>query len=226
MPIKFLLQNPTSSLLRLQDLNMPRSKSRSSSPRRDDRRRSRSPRRHGDDNTPRRKDAGFKWKERRRNDDAQNQDDDRRLERGYRESYRPRSPRRDRETEEKEKPADDGRKKEKKEKKDKKPAAAVPAQPMIRVFVNDRLGTKAEISCFASDNIGECPLLKLSFYNCYLLTYHPGLFKRVVAAQIGRNPHEILLKRQGERPFKDQLTLEDYGVSNGVQLDLELDTGD
>ena len=47
-----------------------------------------------------------------------------------------------------------------------------------------------------------------------------GMFKAVVAAKIGRQPHEIMLKRQGERPFKDQLTLEDYGVSNGVQLDL------
>ena len=46
------------------------------------------------------------------------------------------------------------------------------------------------------------------------------LFKADVAAKIGRKPHEIMLKRQGERPFKDQLTLEDYGVSNGVQLDL------
>lgn len=46
------------------------------------------------------------------------------------------------------------------------------------------------------------------------------LFKAQVAARIGREPHEIMLKRQGERPFKDQLTLEDYGVSNGVQLDL------
>ena len=47
-----------------------------------------------------------------------------------------------------------------------------------------------------------------------------GLFKAQVAAVIGRQPHEIMLKRQGERPFKDQLTLEGYGVSNGVQLDL------
>ena len=46
------------------------------------------------------------------------------------------------------------------------------------------------------------------------------LFKAQVAARIGRQPHEIMLKRQGERPFKDHLTLEDYGVSNGVQLDL------
>ena len=52
------------------------------------------------------------------------------------------------------------------------------------------------------------------------------LFKAQVAARIGRQPHEIMLKRQGERPFKDNLTLEDYGVSNGVQLDLEIDTGD
>ena len=52
------------------------------------------------------------------------------------------------------------------------------------------------------------------------------MFKAQVAARIGRQPHEIMLKRQGERPVKDQLSLEDYGVSNGVQLDLELDTGD
>lgn len=53
-----------------------------------------------------------------------------------------------------------------------------------------------------------------------VLTFYAELFKAQVAARIGREPHEILLKRQGERPFKDQLTLEDYGVSNGVQLDL------
>ncbi|KAI9889489.1 MAG: hypothetical protein M1814_005272 [Vezdaea aestivalis] len=88
-----------------------------------------------------------------------------------------------------------------------KPApAAVPQQPMIIVHVNDRLGTKASVPCFASDPI--------------------KLFKAQVAAQIGRQPHEILLKRQSERPFNDALTLEDYGISNGVQLDLELDTGD
>ncbi len=79
-------------------------------------------------------------------------------------------------------------------------------EPMIVVYVNDRLGTKAKIPCLASDPI--------------------RLFKAQVAARIGRQPHEILLKRQGERPFKDQLTLEDYGVGNGVQLDLEIDTGD
>jgi len=77
---------------------------------------------------------------------------------------------------------------------------------MIVVNINDRLGTKAAIPCLASDSVKQ--------------------FRAMVAAHIGRQPHEIMIKRQGERPFKDQLTLEDYGVSNGVQLDLEIDTGD
>lgn len=77
---------------------------------------------------------------------------------------------------------------------------------MIIVTVNDRLGTKAQIPCLASDSV--------------------KVFKMMVAAKIGRPIHEIMIKRQGERPMKDQLSLEDYSVSNGVQLDLELATGD
>ncbi|KAK3711310.1 hypothetical protein LTR37_009690 [Vermiconidia calcicola] len=96
--------------------------------------------------------------------------------------------------------------KPKKEKKSKPPPAPISNEPMIIVNINDRLGTKAAIPCLASDSVKA--------------------FKGIVAAHIGRQPHEIMLKRQGERPFKDQLTLEDYGVSSGVQLDLELDTGD
>ncbi|KAK3297895.1 ubiquitin-related domain-containing protein [Chaetomium fimeti] len=88
------------------------------------------------------------------------------------------------------------------------PAAstAAPGEQMILVTVNDRLGTKAQIPAFPSDTVGQ--------------------FKIMVAMKVGREPHEILLKRQGERPFKDMITLGDYGVSNGVQLDLEVDTGD
>ena len=71
---------------------------------------------------------------------------------------------------------------------------------MITVTVNDRLGTKAAIKCFASD-----PL---------------PLFKAQVAARTGRRPHEILLKRQGERPLTGNRTLDDYLISDGVQLDL------
>ncbi|KAB2577623.1 Ubiquitin [Lasiodiplodia theobromae] len=99
-----------------------------------------------------------------------------------------------------------GPRKEGRKEKKPQPKVAPTQEPMIIVTVNDRLGTKAQIPCLASDPI--------------------KLFKAQVAARIGRQPHEIMLKRQGERPFKDQLTLEDYGVSNGVQLDLELDTGD
>lgn len=94
-----------------------------------------------------------------------------------------------------------------KEKKAPAPAAsAASGEPMIIVTVNDRLGTKAQIPCMASDPV--------------------KVFKAMVAAKIGRPVHEIMLKRQGERPFHDQLSLADYGVSHGVQIDLELNTGD
>jgi hypothetical protein len=74
------------------------------------------------------------------------------------------------------------------------------------VNVNNRLGTKGQIPCLPSDTIGQ--------------------FKMMVAASTGLKPHEIMLKKQGMRPFKDHITLADYEISNGVQLDLEVDTGD
>ena len=171
--------------------------------RQEERRRSRSPRRRENEDKPRRKDAGFKWKEKRRDDpDRRNGEQEQGLRRGYKEHYRPRSrsPRRQDRTVEKAATTQEQEKVEKKEKKEKKTVAAVPQEPMIIVNVNDRLGTRAAVPCLASDPV--------------------KLFKAMVAARIGREPHEILLKRQGERPFKDQLTLADYGVSNGVQLDL------
>lgn len=84
--------------------------------------------------------------------------------------------------------------------------ASNPGMEMIVVNINDRLGTKSAIPCLPSDTIRQLKLM--------------------VAARIGRDAGQIMLKRQGERPFKDQLSLEDYGISNGVQLDLEIDTGD
>ncbi|KAJ5574086.1 uncharacterized protein N7459_008513 [Penicillium hispanicum] len=187
-----------------------------------DRSRSRSPRRRDDsDRNPPKKSGGFRWKEKRRDEDTRD-GDERRLDRGYRDrGDRPRSPRRDRDSDRYgDRPRDNDRdrrrrddldapreeREKKKEKRAKKPAVPQSSEPMIVVNVNDRLGTKAAIPCLASDPI--------------------KLFKAQVAARIGREPHEILLKRQGERPFKDQLTLEDYGVSNGVQLDLEVGTGE
>lgn len=86
------------------------------------------------------------------------------------------------------------------------PATVAPAQEMILVTVNDRLGTKKQVPCLPTDTVKD--------------------FKAIVASMIGRRPHEILLKRQSERPFKDFLTLQDYGVSHGASLDLEVDTGD
>ncbi|GAD94659.1 ubiquitin-like protein [Paecilomyces variotii No. 5] len=199
----------------------------------EERRRSRSPRRgpEGDRERPRKSHGGFRWKEKRR-DDGDRYRDDRTLERGYRDrddrgssrrdgddgrpgdrrrdGDRDRFRRRDNGYDSRDRPSNQERGQDrdrKREKKEKKPApAATSSEEFIIVHVNDRLGTKAAIPCLPSDPI--------------------KLFKAQVAARIGREPHEILLKRQGERPFKDQLTLEDYGVSNGVQLDLEVDTGD
>lgn len=119
----------------------------------------------------------------------------------YRRDDDSRPPRRERA----DKPAKDGEGKPRKEKK-QGPAAMPPGQEMIVVNINDRLGTKSAIPCLGSDTVGQLKLM--------------------VAARIGREPGQIMLKRQGERPFKDHITLEDYGISNGVQLDLEVDTGD
>lgn len=200
--------------------------------------------------------GGFRWKEKRRDDDRNKEGRERRLERGYRNRSPRRDRRDDRDGGDRRDGGRDGgdkgdrregeKDRARREKRERivepniskkedsldlaskfgpsstsnsntnstskpNPAppqqqSAAPQERMITVFVNDRLGTRAQIPCLASDNI--------------------KLFKMQVAAQIGRQPHEILLKRQGERPFKDMLTLEDYGVSNGVQLDLEIDTGE
>lgn len=72
------------------------------------------------------------------------------------------------------------------------------------VFVNNRLGIRKEIPCSSSDTIGD--------------------FKKLAAIYLGVAADSIMLKRQGERPMKDFLTLEDYEVGNGACLDLEVDT--
>lgn len=105
----------------------------------------------------------------------------------------------------------DGGSKEDKDKAFKEKAEApkktqAPSEPLLIVHVNDRLGSKTAVPCLGSDKIGQ--------------------LKALVAAQIGRPVSSIVLRRQGERPFKDMLTLDDYGISSGVQLDLEIDTGD
>ncbi|KAI1364953.1 ubiquitin-related domain-containing protein [Xylaria arbuscula] len=178
-----------------------------------DRNRDSDDRRDRDRPRPKKSFGGIRYKEKRRDDD-QDRDDNRRG--GSYRGYRNRSPSPRRRGYDRDEPTSSSSKTTKKksstEADTSKPPARAPAAPvasgeeMIIVHVNDRLGTKAAIPCFASDRIKE--------------------FKIMVAARIGRESHEILLKRQGQRPFKDMLTLADYEISNGVQLDLEVDTGD
>lgn len=149
-----------------------------------DRSRSRSPGRRADSDRdrPRKPAGGFRWKEKRRDGDDRAEADDRRLTRGYKDREdRARSPRRDRESdrsgdrrredryrgEDRERRRPDGEdkekeerreKKERKEKKEKK-KKVIPqsTEPMITVYVNDRLGTRAAIPCLASDPISLFP---------------------------------------------------------------------
>ncbi|RDA90306.1 hypothetical protein CP533_3342 [Ophiocordyceps camponoti-saundersi (nom. inval.)] len=181
----------------------------------DNRSRSRSPGRRAPKGS-----KGFRWKEssRPKAGDEYGADSNRR-----RQDYRDRSPDRRRRHEgerERRRESDHGDNKRRSDKprsprrheagssKSKQTATATTSaqQEMIIVHVNDRLGTKSAIPCLPSDTIGQLKLM--------------------IAARIGREAGQIMLRRQGERPFKDMLSLEDYGISNGVQLDLELDTGD
>ena len=143
-------------------------------PRSEDRKRSTSPRRDRDrhEGRPRRKDAGFKWKEKRReDDDGSRKDRESGLQRGYRDHYRPRSrsrsppprrhsPKREDRDRDRKRDRDEAKtrqeRQEKRERKEKIPAPAVPAEPMIIVYVNDRLGTKQAIPCMATDSVSEC----------------------------------------------------------------------
>ena len=159
------------------------SRNASRSPRRaSDRSRSRSPHRKREER-PKRGGGGFRWKEKRQDDDERDRDDDRRLQRGYREQEmrRPRSPirngRRDGDREERivEKP--------KKEKK-VEPKSAPVGEPMIIVNVNDRLGTKAAIPCLASDPISKFSspysrgtAMKGNWLICHRIIQGPGCGK-------------------------------------------------
>lgn len=131
----------------------------------EERRRSRSP----DRQRPKKSSGGFRWKEKRRDNDSGARDDERRLERGYRDrGDRSRSPRRERDAdrygdqgrERTQRDEKEERRERKREKREKKAVAAMrSSEPMIVVNVNDRLGTKAAIPCLASDPISLFPLL-------------------------------------------------------------------
>jgi hypothetical protein len=191
-----------------------------------DRSRSRSPRPERSSGAPKpKKFSGLKYKDDHRDDrdrrDPDRRRDDRDRERRPRDSDRDRErrprdssrERRPRDSDRDRKPRDSDRERRPREDSDRKestkPTAAAPpasTEAMILVTINDRLGTKTQVPCLPSDPI--------------------KLLKAMVAAKIGRPVHEIMLKRQGERPFHDNLTCADYAISNGVQIDLELNTGD
>lgn len=70
---------------------------------------------------------------------------------------------------------------------------------MISITVNDRLGKKVRIICNEDDTIGD--------------------IKKVLAVKTGTKAERIILKRW-YTIFKDHITLEDYEIQDGTNLDL------
>jgi len=70
---------------------------------------------------------------------------------------------------------------------------------MIEITCNDRLGKKVRIKCNPSDTIGD--------------------LKKLIAAQTGTNHEKIMLKKW-YTIFKDHISLEDYEIKDGMNLEL------
>jgi ubiquitin-like protein 5 len=70
---------------------------------------------------------------------------------------------------------------------------------MIEVSCNDRVGKKVRVKCNPDDTI--------------------GVLKLLIAAQTGTKPEKIVLKK-GYNEFKDHITLDDYEISDGMNLEL------
>jgi len=70
---------------------------------------------------------------------------------------------------------------------------------MIEIVCNDRLGKKIRVKANPDDTIGD--------------------FKKLVAAQIGTRAEKIVLKKW-YTIFKDHITLEDYEIHDGANLEL------
>lgn len=70
---------------------------------------------------------------------------------------------------------------------------------MIAISVNDRLGKKVRILCNEDDTIGD--------------------IKKVLAVKTGTKAERIILKRW-YTIFKDHITLQDYEIGDGTNLDL------
>ena len=70
---------------------------------------------------------------------------------------------------------------------------------MIEVLVNDRLGKKIRVKCNDDDTIGD--------------------LKMLIAAQIGTRAERISL-RKSTTVFKDHITLADYEIHDGMNLEM------
>ncbi|KAF9345779.1 Ubiquitin-like 5 [Mortierella sp. NVP85] len=70
---------------------------------------------------------------------------------------------------------------------------------MIEVVCNDRLGKKVRVKCNPDDTIGDLKLL--------------------IAAQTGTTHERIVLKKW-YTTYKDHITLEDYEIHDGMNLEL------
>jgi ubiquitin-like protein 5 len=70
---------------------------------------------------------------------------------------------------------------------------------MIEVVCNDRLGKKIRVKCNKDDTIGD--------------------LKKLIAAQVGSRPEKIRLQKWYS-VFKDHITLEDYEIGDGTNLEL------
>ena len=70
---------------------------------------------------------------------------------------------------------------------------------MIEITVNDRLGKKVRVKCNEDDTIGD--------------------LKKLIAALTGTKAEKIVLKKW-YNIFKDQITLADYEIHDGMGLEL------
>lgn len=71
---------------------------------------------------------------------------------------------------------------------------------MIEVLVNDRLGKKVCVKCLEEDTIGE--------------------FKQVLSVQLGTASATKIVLQKGGSVLKDHITLEDYEIHDGTNLEL------
>ncbi|CAO1617543.1 unnamed protein product [Sympodiomycopsis kandeliae] len=71
--------------------------------------------------------------------------------------------------------------------------------PLIEITANDRLGRKVRVKCSPDDTVGD--------------------LKKLIAAQTGTSPEKIQLKKW-YTVFKDHITLGDYEINDGTNLEM------